>query len=350
MEIDEKVIKKVKSKIYDRYNWASITTGAQMLLATGIATCIELFLMFIIMMKQGGGTDLAEVLGKVNEYAMIVAGISYIIANLVCAFGGLKFSKTGKMREYIKKPELGALDITLGALAVLGISGIDSCIMSALSVIFDSSSKALEATLTGGLYSDKLWVAAGSLAYIAVIGPITEEILFRGTVLASSSHISPKVGIVASALLFGLMHGNITQLYNAFLLGILLGYITLKSRSIIPGIIAHVANNTIAVITQFIADNMSESGASTFNWIFNIAVGVIGIVAIVFLIKRNGDIDDSKDTYKINLPVPKEYMDQVVTAQNPMKFKTFFSTWAFWCVVAYALLNSALVILLGNSM
>lgn len=349
MENNVKIIKKVKSKIYDRYNWASISTGAQMLLATGFATVLELGLLVYFMVIDGEG-DFFNTMVKVNEYALVIAGVSYILANLISTYGGLKFSKTCKMTELIRKPQFGALDITLGVLAVLGVSGIDSMIMSALNVIFDSSSKAVEATLTSGLYSDKLWVVICSLAYIAVLGPITEEMLFRGTALATTSHISPKVGIVASALLFGLMHGNITQLYNAFLLGILLGYIALKSKSIIPAVIAHVTNNTFAVITQFISDSMGESAGKTFDWVFNALVGVIGIVAIIFLIKRNGDIDDSKDKYRINMPVPQEYMDQVVTPANPMKFKTFFSTWAFWCVVAYAVVNSILIIYLGRNL
>lgn len=87
---------------------------------------------------------------------------------------------------------------------------------------------------------------------IGIVGPIAEEIVFRGAILRRMLDLSGWKGrwtaIVCSAMLFGLVHLNLVQGLNAFLVGLLLGWMYVRTRSIVPGVAFHIVNNCAAVI------------------------------------------------------------------------------------------------------
>lgn len=92
--------------------------------------------------------------------------------------------------------------------------------------------------------------------YIAVglMAPIAEEIVFRGAILKSllggiKSHWA---AICISAVLFALVHANPAQMPHAFLAGLLLGWMYYRTGSIIPGLVYHWVNNTIAFIMCYL--------------------------------------------------------------------------------------------------
>ena len=59
--------------------------------------------------------------------------------------------------------------------------------------------------------------------YASVLGPVSEELLFRGYALRTLEPFGRKFAIFGSALLFGLFHGNLLQAPYAFLVGLVLG-------------------------------------------------------------------------------------------------------------------------------
>ena len=62
------------------------------------------------------------------------------------------------------------------------------------------------------------------LLYTCILAPITEELLFRGFLLKSLSVVSTRFGVIVTALLFGLMHGNVQQ----GILGVLVGLVVIQ--------------------------------------------------------------------------------------------------------------------------
>ena len=88
---------------------------------------------------------------------------------------------------------------------------------------------------------------AGILA-IAIVGPILEEMLFRGAITTTLlKTYSPKKAIIYSALIFGFFHLNPAPILVATLLGLLLGWLFYKTHSLIPCIIVHILNNSLSV-------------------------------------------------------------------------------------------------------
>lgn len=80
--------------------------------------------------------------------------------------------------------------------------------------------------------------------YVTILGPISEELLFRGLLLRLVKPWGKQTAILVSALVFGLFHGNIIQIPFAFLVGLVLGYVTVE-YSIVWAIVLHIFNNLV---------------------------------------------------------------------------------------------------------
>ena len=88
---------------------------------------------------------------------------------------------------------------------------------------------------------------------IVVLAPLCEEFIFRGTILRGlASKISPLVGIIASSILFGVIHLNLQQGMGAFLIGLFIGYVYYKTHSIWAPIFVHFVNNGFSFLTAAI--------------------------------------------------------------------------------------------------
>lgn len=84
---------------------------------------------------------------------------------------------------------------------------------------------------------------------LAVTPGLCEEFLFRGVLLGGLDHtLSAKKALLVAGLLFGLAHMNLQQFFATFLLGIVMGYLYVKTRSIWPSILYHTTHNALLVL------------------------------------------------------------------------------------------------------
>ena len=91
----------------------------------------------------------------------------------------------------------------------------------------------------------------GGYAVICLLAPIAEELVFRGAVLRTLLLWKPErrwLMIFLSALLFALAHVNPAQFFHPLLIGLLLGWLYVRTGSVLPGIIFHWINNTVAYL------------------------------------------------------------------------------------------------------
>ena len=85
---------------------------------------------------------------------------------------------------------------------------------------------------------------------IGLLAPLVEELVFRGAILRALLRwkSNPWIGIVISSVMFSAIHLNPAQMPHAFLIGILLGWMYYRTDSIVPGVVYHWVNNTIAYV------------------------------------------------------------------------------------------------------
>jgi uncharacterized protein len=84
---------------------------------------------------------------------------------------------------------------------------------------------------------------------IALLAPLLEELIFRGVILDGFlKRYDPWKAILWSSFFFAVAHFNPWQFVSAFALGILIGWLYWKTRSLWPGIFVHFLNNAGAYI------------------------------------------------------------------------------------------------------
>lgn len=115
--------------------------------------------------------------------------------------------------------------------------------------------------------------------YVIVVGPIVEELIFRGLILTLLKPYGSGVAIFFSAFCFGIMHGNIPQAASAFGSALIMAAIALKCGSVIPTILIHIFNNMMASYSDF---------SAVMNWPYadeiQMAIQIILMFAGVFVL------------------------------------------------------------------
>lgn len=112
------------------------------------------------------------------------------------------------------------------------------------------------------LLADMMRNRWGYLA-IGILAPLAEEAVFRGAVLRVLLRLFDKkwhwIAIAISAILFGLVHGNVQQFVHATLIGLILGWMYYRTDSILPGVLFHWVNNSAAYVISNLIPNVEQA-------------------------------------------------------------------------------------------
>ncbi|MFR9620829.1 MAG: CPBP family intramembrane glutamic endopeptidase [Rikenellaceae bacterium] len=123
------------------------------------------------------------------------------------------------------------------------------------------------------------------LLSLVVVAPIFEELLCRGVILeAIRKKRGALAGCVISALIFGIMHFEPQSALNAFIVGILLGYLYLRTNSIFAPILLHAVNNALAYFLLIFG--LAETSISELinnEYIYSIIYIVAAVILVVSL-------------------------------------------------------------------
>lgn len=99
------------------------------------------------------------------------------------------------------------------------------------------------------------------LAFMTALGaPFFEEWFFRGVIFRSitegSSSLSPRkalwLGVIASAVLFGLAHGELVQFAGLALLGVVLALLVHRTKRLVPSFLTHASFNSTALVALIV--------------------------------------------------------------------------------------------------
>lgn len=98
-----------------------------------------------------------------------------------------------------------------------------------------------------------------SIFFIVIFQPIGEEIFFRGFLLDKINAFAGKeTAIIITSILFGIAHLSYGNIYPALMtgvLGLILAYMVVKTKSLITSIVAHVFFNVFSVILYIIGQS-----------------------------------------------------------------------------------------------
>jgi membrane protease YdiL (CAAX protease family) len=110
---------------------------------------------------------------------------------------------------------------------------------------------------------------------------IAEEMLFRGLIQRTLEHYrDPAMGIVLSSVFFALVHFNPWTAIQITLLGLVLGYLTWRTGSIVPAVILHSVNNLLSIALL----NIPEQRLSWYGSENHVHWHWIAVALLVFIV------------------------------------------------------------------
>ena len=256
-------------------------TWGDMLAVIGIyllATVGTSIVVAIIAAISGGAESLAE---KMSSGPM--SALSYALSMGLTIVGVLIYRKlrrgTGRMFHFSLRG-FNPMLILWGFVMVL-LTGV--VIEPVLELFPDAFLKMI----------DKMGMHGGwSILMLVVLAPVMEEVLFRGILLESvrSKHSAGRA-IVVSALMFGVIHFIPQQVVNAFAIGLILGYIYVRTESLWPVIVIHALNNAMAYVIMQWSDgaNITVRSLIDNNTIYAVVYGVslAALVASGYMVWRS---------------------------------------------------------------
>ena len=111
------------------------------------------------------------------------------------------------------------------------------------------------------------------VAHVMILAPVAEEVAFRGIIYRHlRQFMLPLMATVSSALVFALMHGNLSQAMWAMVLGLVAAFAYEQTRSLVTPILIHTLFNSVPVGVAVARSNPGDVGPI---WLVLFAVAVI---------------------------------------------------------------------------
>ncbi len=204
--------------------------------------------------------------------------LGFLIGNVAVFLVGCKLTKLAPM-SFFKDQDLRIPTILRYVLLGLFIQFVMGYVAGMIENFFSEAGHPLTSPdFTTGTSQTKLLV---TVLYTCFVAPITEELVFRGVFMKNMSRVSQRFGIFVSAFFFALAHENLAQGLLAFFLGILLGYITIKHRSLVPAIIVHFVVNVTSTIFTYLSELSPDSSDKLFALI-SVIVIILGAIMLLY--------------------------------------------------------------------
>lgn len=215
-------------------------------------------------------TDMLD--GRVTKSAMMINVIAGVIIIPVLSIILKQDKKSREEKSVIVKKEEYIYPFLAGIFMCLGCNWLID--MSGIINIFTGFNEVADSLYGGSIIFE--FIA------MVIIAPLLEEILFRGIIFARlREYMSVKVAIVISALIFGIIHGNVVQGIYAFIIGICLAYIYERYNTLLAAVLFHMSANLMSVImTECEPVVRLISKALVYN-IIGVVCLVMGIIMLI---------------------------------------------------------------------
>lgn len=191
----------------------------------------------------------------------------------------------------------------------VGFLGSLLCVLAGLSICFLGNYPAMAVQSFFGLFG---YESAGSLTNVttwqefaleffstAIVVPVMEEFAFRGVLFSGLKKHGTAFAVVASAIIFSLLHMDFSNVVFALIAGLVFGVLYAKTRNLWLTILIHALNNGYAVLSSH-ADFFGDRGSLVLEIVFWVLI-VLGLAALVLLLtaKRKVLFSGRKESYSV---------------------------------------------------
>lgn len=185
--------------------------------------------------------------------------------------------KTAEDQQFLQEKVIQAKPIVMITIAAVGTYYMAVLISSMIEFVspetMEKYNEMMELTLGG----------SALFAFLAavILAPINEECILRGLILRNlQKYFSVPVVVVLQAVMFGVFHMNWVQGIYVLPIGAALGYVAVKSRSVLPCIYMHFAYNLISFVLGVLPEFFQSN-------VFGIIVVVVSAAVLVLMYKMD---------------------------------------------------------------
>lgn len=175
----------------------------------------------------------------------------------------------------------------------LGVCGFSNVVVSGAGAILQNFGFNYEVTKTEN--PTNIYGIILSFVATAVTPALVEEFAMRGAVMGALRKFGDSFAVITSALVFGLMHGNLVQIPFAFILGLFFGFAVIKTGTIWTAVIIHFLNNLFSISLSYLLSNSNGAVmwfANIFYLVVLLALGFIGCFLYLKQGEENFSLDD----------------------------------------------------------
>lgn len=129
------------------------------------------------------------------------------------------------------------------------------------------------------------------LIYSCLLGPFMEEWMFRGVLLKRARLFGDWTAVVFTAVMFGLMHGNLSQFLYATAIGLILGYVAVKTNGIRYTVWIHILVNFYNTVTVVVEEWLITIDPMILPLIYStLLLGIMGLLILsgIYIMVRYG--------------------------------------------------------------
>ena len=264
------------------------------------------FLMIFLLKIGAAVTGSSEILDDLlNEpaimqvYQIIFSVSVFTLPFIICyKIGGYKIGEFISFKRADRNTELA---LFFGGGVFCLFANIAAAYVDSIFTSFGIDYSIGETDIPKGIFGFLLYTLS-----TAIVPAVLEEFALRGIVLGTLRKFGDTFALITSSLCFGIMHGNFEQIPFAFMAGLILGFVTIKTGSLRTAMFIHFLNNFISVVFSYMKNGVL---ADYQNLIYVILLAVFLILFIYFInrtagqdilkIEYGGCILPEKEKYKI---------------------------------------------------
>ena len=231
-------------------------------------------IMIIALYYIGGSWQLKDIMNGLIKTQVLLILLPVILI--------LRISKTdirSTLRLNYTNP-MNFLLVLIAALPLLLLSGIIGQLTNIIFPVSEAYLDALQNLVT--VQENGLWF---TIFVVGILPGICEEVMFRGFILSALKKKGLWYGIILTAVLFGAFHLDPFRFLPVTLLGIWLGYLALKTNSLFVPILAHFAQNSLAILITNYAEKFTFIKLIIINDEISYWVVVPSVIVLYLVVK-----------------------------------------------------------------
>lgn len=213
-----------------------------------------------------------------NSFGIIFVELLAVVLPFgIIAFANRKSYETALIpARHIKFSQL-CLWVGFGMLCCVGADYVVAILMTI------SETLGFELTQAETAQPDSVFACVISVVSTAVVPAVCEEFAMRCCSLGLLKKYGKALGVIGVSLVFGLLHGNLIQFVFATLVGLILGFVTIKTDSIVPAILIHGFNNGMSAVSTVFEYALGSDASTAVNFALFVFWIVAGIISIIVL-------------------------------------------------------------------